>query len=400
MNGRKDCSGNDDEIKPLPFCFSESEVRCGETCFPKTINFSCSCEEMSGCTGNCAKCVKDKMFIKPSEICNGKFDCEDKSDECACQTNKSLSLRKSCLETYKSLSLKLNFTESYFQCADGTKNISLRKKFDGSFDCGDFSDECTFVYDDFSSKEEMIRDVALKLYFWIVTIIILFGNTFIFYFTLKKVGRSRVMSSALYFNRILIGNLAVSDSLMGVVLFTLLVKSHLLSGNYCKHEFEWRTSHTCNLIGVLSSVSSQTSINLVVLMTVLRLRTTLSPFRSRVIRKGTFLFLVVFCWVFAVVCAVMPLMSVVEFVHIETNPFFIGNRVNRTVMDDFVKDTLELMNRSSFTALQRREWWKVPDVIVRSFPEREVKVRRYFGYFNLHSVCFPDFSKPTSEQVF
>lgn len=340
------------------------------------------------------------MFIKSSEICNGKFDCKDKSDECACQTNRSLNIRESCLETYKSLSLRLNFTESYFQCADHTKNISLRKKFDGNFDCGDFSDECTFVHDYFSSNEKMIRDVALKLYFWIVTIIILFGNSFIFYFTLKKLGRSRVESSALYFNRILIGNLAVSDSLMGVVLFILLVKSHLLSGSYCKHEFEWRTSHTCNLVGVLSSISSQTSVNLVVLMTVLRLRTTLRPFCSRVVRKSTFAFLVFFCWVFAVVGAVVPLMSVVEFVHIEPSPFFAGNRINRTVLDEFVKDTLVLMNRSSVTDLQRREWWKVPVEIVESFPEREVKVRRYFGYFNLHSVCFPDFFKPTTEQVF
>ena len=400
MNGRKDCVGNGDETKPLPFCFKESEVRCNKTCLPKNRAFNCTFNKSLGCTGNCAKCIKNKKYIKQSEVCNGYFDCEDKSDECTCQRNKTISVHESCFETYKSLSSKLNFTEKQFQCADGTKNISLDKKLDGTSDCKDFSDECTFVNDDYSSSKEMIRDVVLKLYFWVVSVIIMFGNSCIFYFTLKKLDRSRAKSSVLYFNRILIGNLALSDSLMGIVLFTLLIKSHLLSGEYCEHEFEWRTSHTCNFIGVLSSVSSQTSINLVVLMTVLRLRTTLSPFRSQVIHKKTFAFLVFFCWLFAVVCAVMPLQSVVEYVHIEPNPFFISNRVNRTVVDEFIKDTLLIMNRSSLSALQRPEWWKLPGEITTSFPERNIKIRRYFGYFNLHSVCFPDFFKPTTEQGF
>ena len=67
-----------------------------------------------------------------------------------------------------------------------------------------------------------------------------------------KLKKAESKSSVNYVNTFLLCQLAVSDLVMGVSLLILSVKSLGYSGQYCIHDFEWRTSTTCNVVGVLA----------------------------------------------------------------------------------------------------------------------------------------------------
>lgn len=77
------------------------------------------------------KCLKDGFFINLKYVCDGFFDCFDKSDE------------KNCSKS----------NDSYFLCHDKSKLIGIQLVCDFVYDCPDDSDElhCGLLFPFFSS---------------------------------------------------------------------------------------------------------------------------------------------------------------------------------------------------------------------------------------------------------
>ena len=116
------------------------------------------------------------------------------------------------------------------------------------------------------------------IWFYIVAIIIL--NIFAIIKgcnEIKNLDKTRLIS---FYNLLFVINLSFSDIIFGCVLATLAFFSTKFSGYHCLNDFEWRSSIPCNVIGILTIISSQTSLNLLVLMTGFRLYTVYKPFNS------------------------------------------------------------------------------------------------------------------------
>jgi len=69
----------------------------------------------------------------------------------------------------------------------------------------------------------------------------------------------------------LILNLAMADLLMGVYLILLGIAGVVFDGTFCRHELTWRSGTTCQVMGSLVVISSETSVLTLVLLASIRL---------------------------------------------------------------------------------------------------------------------------------
>lgn len=83
--------------------------------------------------------------------------------------------------------------------------------------------------------------------------------------------RGKESSVPLRTNHSLILNLAVADLLMGIYLIMLGIAGGVYSGSFCAHDISWRSGITCQIMGVLVVVSSETSVITMLLLSMFRL---------------------------------------------------------------------------------------------------------------------------------
>ena len=72
-------------------------------------------------------------------------------------------------------------------------------------------------------------------------------------------------------SHMLILNLAMADFLMGIYLIMLGIAGAVFDGIFCRHELDWRSGATCQAMGVLVVLSSETSVLTMVLLASIRL---------------------------------------------------------------------------------------------------------------------------------
>ena len=219
--------------------------------------------------------------IDISKVCDFNFDCKDQSDEKYCST------------------------ETHFNCSGGHPvSIAETNLNDGKFDCNDRSDECE---NQFSSAKEMIKNNHLRKFIWISFSGIIIFNLMVVTNNLKEIKRTVNKSSIRFYNLLFIVNLALSDIVYGFVLGSISFQSNKFSGNYCSNDLEWRSSAGCNLIRFLTLSSSQTSLNILFLITSFRLYTVYRPYNALDINKYKVYFLVFICWGLSFTISLIPL---------------------------------------------------------------------------------------------
>ena len=208
---------------------------------------------------------------------------------------------------------ELNCPENtHFYCDENQKFIPQWQRFDGIFDCADFSDECNSSGRSISSSRELIKNVPLRVCLWILMLLSLIGNGIVICRTL--IDLSNAVQRRLHCsinrvgvcNKIMILNLAISDFLMGIYLFIIAIKSVELSGRYCQLRQEWLTGYQCAFAGVLAVISSETSVFLMVLMTSYRLYGITSPFRAERIRGREIFLATVIIWILSLFLGTIP----------------------------------------------------------------------------------------------
>ena len=180
------------------------------------------------------------------------------------------------------------------------KNNFLLKFCLYQIDCSDMSDECK--ENSISSKEEVIKDINLRRYIWFCMVAIFVLNSFSLikcYKEIKSVDKTRLVS---LYNLIFVIMLSVSDMIFGFVLAILAIFSCKFSGQYCLNDLEWRSSFACNVIGMLTIVSSQTSLNILALITGFRLYTVYKPFKDIYPLKNKIVFYYLFLGLYQYSC--------------------------------------------------------------------------------------------------
>ena len=251
----------------------------------------------------------------------------------------------------------------------------------------------------------MIRRVFPHYFIWFVTVLTITVNIYVIRKHWLKLNKVESKSSVNYVNTFLLCQLAVSDLVMGVSLLILGVKSLGYSGQYCIHDFEWRTSTTCNVVGVLSVFSSQTSMTTLVIITSLRLYLTICPFKTNRLNHKLIRFVSLLSLVFCFLFAMIPVWFKHKFadkLFIEANPYFLDQSVDYSTIETFYKktqlilsnlpDTSSMFNNSlgkNFSYQFIKTYFE-SEKGKSDFPNRYVKVKNVFGYFSTSPVCFPN----------
>ena len=184
--------------------------------------------------------------------------------------------------------LKRLYTDSYAFCCLKPSSVEV----------------CLPNPNEFSSCDDLMKNELLSSFLWIIGFSSLFGNLGVFIFkiffdsaTLKK-GHG-----------IFITNLSISDFLMGVYLIIIASADTHYSGRYVWNDLQWRTSLTCRFAGMLATISSETSVFLLCLITLDRLIAVKFPFGQFRFTRGKALVCVGVVWGVTLMLAVIPLIS-------------------------------------------------------------------------------------------
>ena len=169
------------------------------------------------------------------------------------------------------------FCPKRFKCnATGKVSIDVLQVCDGKPDCHDNSDEkncptATKISSVFSSDTEMIENLGIKFAFWIMGILVMVGNSYVIITTIYILKTKQALDNT-KFQRFIVLNISIADFIMGIYLITIASYDVSFSGFYGEVDREWRSSLKCSIIGSLAVISSETSCFLMVVLTGFRLK--------------------------------------------------------------------------------------------------------------------------------
>ncbi|KAG5853015.1 hypothetical protein ANANG_G00068640 [Anguilla anguilla] len=153
--------------------------------------------------------------------------------------------------------------------------------------------------DGISSFENLLANIILRVFVWVVAFVICFGNVFVICL------RSCVASDNRH-HTMSIKSLCCADCLMGVYLFFIGAFDIKYCGQYNRHAQIWMESLSCQLIGCLAMLSTEVSVMLLTYMTLEKYVCIVFPFHNcRAGRKQT-LTTLVGIWALGFIIAVIP----------------------------------------------------------------------------------------------
>uniref|UniRef100_A0A3B3Q6P4 Relaxin family peptide receptor 2, like n=1 Tax=Paramormyrops kingsleyae TaxID=1676925 RepID=A0A3B3Q6P4_9TELE len=153
--------------------------------------------------------------------------------------------------------------------------------------------------DGISSFENLLANIILRVFVWVVAFIICFGNVFVICL------RSCITSND-HHHTMSIKSLCCADCLMGVYLFFIGAFDIKYCGEYNRNAQFWMESTQCQLIGSLAMLSTEVSVMLLTYMTLEKYICIVFPFHNyRAGRKQT-LSILITIWALGFMIAVVP----------------------------------------------------------------------------------------------
>ena len=170
---------------------------------------------------------RNNRCVTYDKVCDLVDDCWDGSDEETC-TNQ-------------------------FHCNSSNTRIPIWQQCDGQINCQDSSDECND-----GCGKEIIDGIPLKISSWIIGSLAVVFNTAIISISLKDL-RS-IKSSVGLLNKLLIIFISIGDLLVGGYLFAISIIDNSYGASYCSKQTQWLSSHSCSILGIVSTIGSQLSL--------------------------------------------------------------------------------------------------------------------------------------------
>ena len=288
-----------------------------------------------------------------------------------------------------------------FKCnATGNVSIDVVQVCDGKPDCNDRSDEnsCADKKNKaiFSSHTEMIAEPGIKAAFWIMGFIVLFGNACVVVDTAKFLKKQRVLDFTI-FQRVIILNISIADFIMGVYLITIAVFSKVFSGIYGFVDGEWRSSLRCSVIGSLSVISSEASCFFMVVLTAFRLMNVFNPMASRTSSILPWKLSIVAIWLLSLGLSIIPIVDVAPsyFVHSISfsSKFYQNGSIKVAQLKQFMCRFAILSNT---TVKDYGNDLESIEMFLKNHLPESLPVKK-FGYYGETSVCMPRFYVASGE---
>lgn len=323
-------------------------------------NFCGDRELPEDCTARFYCTSGDMVSIDKELTCNGIHDCDKGEDE-----NRTLCEGK------------------LFYCKNGESAIRIAYTDDNVWDCSDGSDEASRI---FATKKDLIGSFALRSIFWVMAVEAIIGNSFVIFSNCKYLvtvqSRTRCVQKG---QKIMMLSLGVSDFLMGVYLSAISIKTIQLSGSYFEIDLIWRSSLTCTLLGSIASLSFQSSIFNVFILTFHRVIGLYYPFASEKIKIKNITLCCLASWFISLLLTIFPLFCNTFF----TLSIYYPNLFRRSF--EIPKNKfIELAQYSAAYDTQLKKPTNLKDSIAlleRLFPN--YPVISTFGYYSESSVCLP-----------
>ncbi|KAL6463099.1 hypothetical protein MHYP_G00274900 [Metynnis hypsauchen] len=153
--------------------------------------------------------------------------------------------------------------------------------------------------DGISSFENLLANIILRVFVWVVAFVICFGNVFVICL------RSCIVSENQH-HTMAIKSLCCADCLMGVYLFFIGAFDIKYCGEYNRHAQIWMESLSCQLIGSLAMLSTEVSVMMLTYMTLEKYLCIVFPFQHyRAGRKRTLCSLTSI-WALGFILALVP----------------------------------------------------------------------------------------------
>ncbi|XP_041052154.1 relaxin receptor 1 isoform X3 [Carcharodon carcharias] len=154
--------------------------------------------------------------------------------------------------------------------------------------------------DGISSFENLLANIILRVFVWVVAFIICFGNLFVICMRSCITTENRLHTLS-------IKSLCCADCLMGVYLFFIGAFDMKYLGEYNKNAQQWMESMKCQLIGALAMLSTEVSVMLLTYMTLEKYMCIVFPFTHYRPGKRQTLSTLVSIWIAGFIIAVIPL---------------------------------------------------------------------------------------------
>ncbi|XP_020614314.1 uncharacterized protein LOC110052523 [Orbicella faveolata] len=145
-----------------------------------------------------------------------------------------------------------------------------------------------------------MKNETLQICIWILGILAFLGNLLVIIWRIIDKEENKVHS-------FLLTNLAVADMLMGVYLLTIAIMDVRWQGEYFKHDEEWRSGLGCQIVGVLSMLSSEVSVLILTIITMDRFLCIVFPFKFKRLTYKATVYACVGVWIFGVVISTIPI---------------------------------------------------------------------------------------------
>jgi len=339
-----------------------------------------------------------------------------------------------------------------FKCnAKGKVSIDITEVCDGKSDCDDSSDEiyCSSSHNPsiFSSETELIASPTIKIVFWMTAFAVILGNGFAITRSIKILSKdeespnrnkspnygedsnksqhnttkfstqnvnqtlnpnpnvnfnensdeqsspnpSLATDEITKFKRVLLLNISIADIIMGFYLLTVASYSATYSGIYGQFDHEWRSSLNCSITGSLAVFSSETSCFLMVILTAFKLKSSKqkSNSESSITKLWPWVLCIVAVWLFGFLLSIFPIfgISFQYFTHTVSFPSTFhkeGTWVLATLKQFACR--YEVLSNLTITDYGD-DFESVSMFLENTFPDSSPV--RSFGYYGETSVCMP-----------
>ena len=151
-----------------------------------------------------------------------------------------------------------------------------------------------------------MKNKTLQICIWILGILAFLGNLFVIIWRIIDKEENKVHS-------FLLTNLAVADMFMGVYLLTIAIMDVRWQGEYFKHDEEWRSGLGCQIVGVLSMLSSEVSVLILTIITMDRFLCIVFPFSFKRLTYKAAVYACLGVWIFGVVISTVPILRLKYF---------------------------------------------------------------------------------------
>lgn len=147
-----------------------------------------------------------------------------------------------------------------------------------------------------------MQNNVLRISMWVLGVSALIGNAFVVIWRLSE----KSGSSTQKVQTIIIGNLAMSDFIMGVYMIILACADLYYGDEYFVYSDLWRSGIVCRIAGFLTLLSSEASIFFITLISVDRFLCVIMPFSQVRLRPKSCRLAVSTIWIICFLIALIP----------------------------------------------------------------------------------------------